>query len=298
MKFTHTLSAAKTVEERTWAVADGLVQDFQDAKVTPGVLEFKEAAEALGAKGFSYSPKTLGDYWRVATTFGKTRRRSSVSVKVYEEIIAPLWPLLDEETRSNDVVSYATQFFASGATGALAARAWAKAQADALRAERKAAREEEQKKAYREELETAQELLDEAIASGKRPAIEKALAKVNDLRGRLGLDLLKVEFADEEAHTETDTEATKKSQADRDAEAERQDALSEWEKDLARLGMLIRYVGNTYKRVREHLNEDDRAQGIEDLARMSAQIQVLSNDLAGEINEEDLQAALADWASE
>jgi hypothetical protein len=186
MKFINTLEAAKSQEIRTWAVADGLVLDYAEAGVVPTMAHFKEATDTLAARGIDYDPMTIRDYWRTAVTFTPSSRRKTATVKLYSEIIRPLWARVNPETRHNELVSYAAQFFASvkpatGRTlpGAYKARAWAKSQANALDAERKAADKPaagtDTKATSKEEKQEADE---KRLQLEARTEIEAALANI------------------------------------------------------------------------------------------------------------------------
>lgn len=301
MKFVHALAAARDREATTWAVADGLVQDFGEANVKPTPRDFKEAAEALETAGFDYQPRTITDYWRAARTFsGPKRRKKNVSVKVYVEILKPLWSRLAPETRSNDLVAYATEFFSSGHKSSRQARAWANAQAEALDAERKAREEAEAKKRMKKQLAKDEAEMNEAIEVGDMERARELLVVVNDLRARLGMDLLKLD--EEEAKTETDEEATEEEEerkkAEAEAEAEHYAAKVTIEAAIAKLDRQIAALGYEYLRCQEDLNLEDRDAYAEEIGLSEGRLALVRAQFSGTPSDDALAAALAQWESE
>lgn len=299
MRFAHTLAAARGVEETTWAVADGLVEDFRESGVvSPTTLHFKEAAEALEAAGYTYNPKTLNDYWRVASTFSRSRRRSKVSVTVYTEILGPLWVRLDSDTRSNDLVSYATQFFRTEPKPSLrTARAWAKSQADALDAERKAREEAEEKRRLKKQLAEAEAVLNAHIEADNMDAAREVLAEVNLLRGRLGMDLVKLDTDDDQTQVEVDEKATEQAQQESDEARLHAEARAEVEAGIAKVGAAIAYLGHTYLRHQEHLTADDRDAYAEEIETEEGRLALVRAKFGGLATDDALAAALAEWSS-
>lgn len=305
MKFIHTLEAAQSQEARTWAMADGLVLDFSEAGVTdPTALHFKEATEALAAKGLDYDQKTIRDYWRVGSVFrGPKRRRATATVKVYSEIVNALWARLPAETRSNDLVSYATQFFASVAApkgralpGAYKARAWAKSMAASLDAERKAREDAEAKRQATERLTAEEAAMAEALAVGDMKRARKILPAVNALRARLGMDL--VDLDEETKEVTKDPKATKQAQEEAEAEALNAEARTEIEYAIARTDSAAAFLANTFLRVQEHLTLDDRDAYADEIGLTEGRLALIRSQFSGTTSDDALAAALAEWESD
>ena len=298
MKFTHTIAAARGVEERTWAVADGLVQDFTEASTQPLIQDFKDAADALEGIGLSYLPKTLADYWRVASVFTKSRRRSSASVKVYEEILNPLWQRMEPDTRSNDLVAIASEFFKTEPKpSALKARAWAKSQAAGLDAERKARNEATAKKEAKDALAVAEKEMASALKDDNMDEARKILVTVNGLRQRLGMDLLKLD-EDEIKPDEEATEEAAKEAEEKKAERLHAEAVHEVEYALARVGMAVSALGNAYIRVQEDLTLEDRDYFSEEIGLREGRLALIRSQFGGTTSEDALAEALSQWESE
>lgn len=301
MKFVHTLSAAKSVEDRTWAIADGLVEDFRVAGVDPSTLEFKQASESLEEVGITYLPVTLQWYWRVASTFsGPKRRKKGVSVRVYTAILAPLWSQLKPENRSNDLVSYATQFLGRGGKNTfLEAQKWAQGQASALTAERKAAVEAAAKEKAKKDLEAWEADLQGALDAGDDEAAKKALVEVNALRRRLDMDLLEIDFAT--AEVAPDPVATENAKSETEAEKaarERLAATTAWEHEEAVVSIRIRGLGRVTTQTETYFTDDDREAYAEEVGLLIGKLEMIRNQLNGTLDESELQAALAEWAVE
>jgi len=299
MKFSNTIKAARSVEETTWAVAEGLVADFRAAGVTPTTLEFKEAAEALERDGHDYTPNTLGTYWRVAATF--TRRRAGVPVTIYAEILSPLWARLPSENRDNDLRAYAANYFKSGNPISFrAARAWAKAQANALDSERKAANEAAAKAKAEADLEEAEALLQQAVEAGNRDQAEAVLPEVNDLRGRLGMDLLELEQDETTGEVEItpDEEATEESKNEAKRAEARQYAVAQIEAALANVGMKIRALKYDYTQYAKFLAQDDLDAYADEIDGLEGELALIRAEFSGAVSDEALAAALAEWSSE
>jgi hypothetical protein len=316
MKFTHTLAAARSNEQTTWAVADALVQDFKEAAVTPTTLHFKEAAEELEGLGHTYTPKVLAEYWRTASIFGSSRRKRNVPLAVYEEIVNRLWGRLDAETRSNNLVAYASQFFSehpnapassrragADAWSLRAARTWATNQAAALDAERRAREEAKEKARLKRRLKQVEAELAEAIEADDMERAREVLVEVNEVRGRLGMELLKLvepeeDEEEEKASTETDEEATEEEQQKKAEEQQRLEARTAIEAAIAKVGIRIASLGHTFLRVQEHLTVEDRDAYAEEIGLEEGRLALIKARVGGTTTDAELTAALAQWEAE
>lgn len=296
MRFTNTLAAARNVEQTTWAVADGLVQDFRDAGIEPGSLEFKDAADALEAHGFTYDGSTLQDYWRTATVFPPNKRRSKSSIFVYTEIVHPLWQRLPRESRHNDLSSYAADFFRTiEKPSGRKARAWAKGQAQALDAERRAEQERQAKARMKAELSVIEETMAALTEAGDTEGVRTCVTEANDLRRRLGMDLLTVT---EEGTTTVDEKASREAEEEREQEALHQEAVTEIEYRWGVLSRDVIHLGHTFQKYASVVTNEDRDAWGEMIDQEIARLQVLRNEVAGELDPDALDAALAEWSRE
>lgn len=302
MKLVHTLAAAGDREAATWAIADGLVQDFGDAGIDPTPLHFKEAAEALTDAGFDYEQSTVTEFWRVASVFTSSRRRKRVSLFVYREICRPLWMRVSAETRSNDLVGYAAEYLASDSKfSGRKASVWAKAKGEELDAVRIAEQKAKAEEALREKLAGAEAKMSKAIAADDLDKAREVLVEVNEIRRKLGMDLLKLaepEAEGEEATTETDEEATE--EAEKESEAEKTarlnlEAKTAIEYALARVSDATAFLANRFLQVEEDLTLDDRDAYAEEIELIEGRLALIRAQLNGTASDEALAAALAEW---